>query len=72
MEWKSERVDHRVSKILQTSFKVSRETCNDKIFYTPEIKELLETLDKKASEIYKWKKAGKKLLKKIENPEKAA
>ncbi len=32
----------------------------------------METLDKEASEIYEWKKASRKLLEHLENPERAA
>ncbi len=63
---------NRVSKILQTSLKVAKKTRDEKIFHTPEIKELLETLDKEASEIYEWKKEGKKLLEHLEDPERVA
>ncbi len=63
---------HRVGRILQTSLQMAKRTRDEKIFHTKEIKELLETLDEEASEIYKWKKAGKKLLEGLENPEVAA
>ncbi len=58
----------RVGRILQTSLQMAKRTRDEKIFHTKEIKELLKTLDEEASEIYKWKKAGKKLLEGLENP----
>ena len=60
---------HRVGRILQTSLQMAKRTRDEKIFHTKEIKELLKTLDEEASEIYSWKKAGKKLLEGLENPE---